>query len=155
MATKVKPVPAGYPALSALLVVRDAARAIEYYQTVFGAKERMRMEGPPGKIAHAELTIGDGIIMVAPESENDPGPLKLGSSPVRLHLYVDDVDALAKRAVAAGGKMTIPVADQFYGDRSGRLQDPFGHLWMISTHKEDVAPEEMQKRMAAFAAKQG
>ena len=155
MATKVKPIPEGYPTLSASLVVRDAARAIQYYQAAFGATERMRLEGPPGKIAHAELAIGDGVIMLSDEADNDPGPLKLGTSPVRLHLYVEDVDAVAERAVAAGGKMVIPVSDQFYGDRSGRLQDPFGHLWMISTHKEDVAPAEMQKRMASFTAKQG
>jgi PhnB protein len=155
MATKVKSIPDGYSAVTPVLVVSDAARAIEFYKTVFGAKERMRMAGPGGKIVHAELTVGDAVLMVADEFPEwgDLSP-KSGVDPtVRIAIYVDDVDAVAKRAVAGGAKILIPVADQFYGDRSGRLADPFGHLWIISTHKEDVSPDEMQKRMAALSKK--
>ncbi|MCU1339085.1 MAG: glyxoylase [Bryobacterales bacterium] len=155
MSSNVKPIPDGYPALAPAISVRDADRAIDHYQKVFGAKERMRMSGPDGKIAHAELSFRDSVIMLGEENADNPGPLTLGGSPVKFNLYVEDVDAVAQRAVAAGGKIVIPIADQFYGDRSGRLQDPFGHLWIISTHKEDVPPEEMKRRMAAFSAKQG
>jgi len=155
MATRVKPVPDGFHAVTPLLVVNDAARAIEFYKTAFGAKERMRMAGPGGKIVHAEMTIGDAVIMVADEFPEwgDLGPKSAGDSPVRIALYVDDVDEVAKRAVTAGAKVLIPVADQFYGDRCGRLADPFGHLWIIATHKEDVSPGEMQKRMEALSKK--
>jgi PhnB protein len=155
MAPGVKPIPDGYHAVTPLLVVSDAARAIQFYKTAFGAKERMRMAGPGGKIAHAEMTIGDSVIMLADEFPEwgDMGPKADGNSPVRIALYVEDVDEVAKRAVAAGAKLLIPVADQFYGDRSGRLADPFEHLWIIATHKEDVSPGEMQKRMEALAKK--
>jgi PhnB protein len=155
MATGVKPVPDGYHAVTPLLVVNDAARAIEFYKTAFGAVERMRMAGPGGKIAHAEITVGDSVIMLADEFPDwgEVGPKADGKSPVRIALYVEDVDEVAKRAVAAGAKILIPVADQFYGDRSGRLADPFGHLWIIATHKEDVSPGEMEKRMEALAKK--
>jgi PhnB protein len=155
MATGVKPVPDGYHAVTPLLVVNDAARAIEFYKSAFGAVERMRMAGPGGKIAHAEMTIGDSVIMLADEFPEwgDVGPKADGKSPVRIALYIDGVDEVARRAVAAGAKVLIPVADQFYGDRSGRLADPFGHLWIIATHKEDVSPGEMQKRMEALAKK--
>jgi PhnB protein len=156
MATKVKPIPDGYHAVTPALVVRDAARAMEFYKAAFGAQERMRMAGPGGKIVHAEMTIGDSVIMVADEFPEwgNLSPESLKGSPVRMGLYVEDVDAVANRAVAAGAKVLIPVADQFYGDRSGRLADPFGHIWIISTHKEDVSPEEMQNRMDAFSKKQ-
>jgi len=155
MATGVKPIPDGYHAVTPLLVVNDAARAIEFYKSAFGAVERMRMAGPGGKIAHAEMTIGDSVIMLADEFPEwgDVGPKADDNSPVRIALYIDDVDEVARRAVAAGAKVLIPVADQFYGDRSGRLADPFGHLWIIATHKEDVSPGEMQKRMEALAKK--
>ena len=155
MATGVKPIPDGYHAVTPLLVVNDAARAIEFYKSAFGAVERMRMAGPGGKIAHAEMTIGDSVIMLADEFPEwgDVGPKADGKSPVRIALYIDGVDEVARRAVAAGAKVLIPVADQFYGDRSGRLADPFGHLWIIATHKEDVSPGEMQKRMEALAKK--
>lgn len=155
MAIGVKPIPDGYYAVTPLLVVDDAARAIDFYKTAFGAVERMRMAGPGGKIAHAEMTIGDSVIMLADEFPDwgDVGPQADGKSPVRIALYVEDVDEVARRAVAAGAKILIPVADQFYGDRSGRLADPFGHLWIIATHKEDVSPGEMQKRMEALGKK--
>ena len=153
MAIPVKPVPDGYHVVNPLLVVNDAARAIEFYTVVFGATERSRLVGPGGKIAHAELSIGDSVIMLADEFPDwgDVGPKSYGHSPVRLILYVRDVDALASRAVGFGAKMLLAVADQFYGDRSGRLEDPFGHLWIISTHKEDVSPEEMHRRMEALS----
>jgi PhnB protein len=155
VATKVKPIPDGYQAVTPLLVVNNAARAMEFYKTAFGAKERMRMAGPGGKIAHAEMTISDAVIMVADEFPEwgDLGPKSVADSAVRIVLYVDDVDEVAKRAVTAGAKVLIPVADQFYGDRSGRLADPFGHVWIIATHKEDVSPDEMRKRMEALSKK--
>jgi PhnB protein len=153
--SKVKAIPDAYRAVTPVLVVNDAARAIEFYRSVFGARERMRMSGPGGKIAHAEMTIGDAVIMVADEFPEwgDLSP-KSGIDPtVRIALYVDDVDDVAKRAVAAGATIVIPVTNQFYGDRSARLADPFGHLWIIATHIEDVSPGEMQKRMDALLSK--
>jgi PhnB protein len=155
MMSRVKPIPDGYHAVTPFLVVSDAARAMEFYKAAFGAKERMRMAGPGGKIVHAEMTIGDAVIMVADEFPEwgNLSPESLNGSPVRMALYVEDVDDVASRAVAAGAKVLIPVADQFYGDRSGRLADPFGHLWMVATHIEDVSPGEMQKRMDALSNK--
>lgn len=155
MDTRVKPIPDGYHAVTPVLVVNDAARAIEFYKTAFGAKQRMRMTGPGGKIVHAEMTIGNAVFMVTDEFPEwgELGPKSAVDSPVRIALYVDDVDEVAKRAVAAGAKILIPVADQFYGDRGGRLADPFGHLWIVATHKEDVSPGEMQKRMDALSKK--
>ena len=152
MTGKVKPIPEGFHTATAYLNVRDAARALEFYKKAFGAKELMRLVGPGGKVLHAEIKIGDSVIMIAEEVEEwgNLSPQTLGGSPVRIVLYVEDVDALARQAVAAGAKLLVPVADQFYGDRSGRLQDPFGHLWLISTHTEDVSPEEMQKRTDAL-----
>jgi len=152
---RVKPIPDGYHAVTPFLVVSDAARAMEFYKAAFGAKERMRMAGPGGKIVHAEMTIGDAVIMVADEFPEwgNLSPESLNGSPVRMALYVEDVDDVASRAVAAGAKVLIPVADQFYGDRSGRLADPFGHLWIVATHIEDVSPGEMQKRMDALSKK--
>ena len=155
MADKVKPFPEGFHAVNPVLVVNGAAQAIEFYISAFGAKERMRLVEPGGKIAHAEMTIGDAVFMVKDEFPEwgDRSPDPAGGSPVRIGLYVDDVDEVAKRAVAAGAKILIPVGDQFYGDRSGRLADPFGHIWIISTHKEDVSPEEMKRRMDALSKK--
>lgn len=152
MAGKVKPIPEGYHTATPYLNVRDAARAIEFYKKGLGAKELMRLVGAGGKVLHAEIKIGDSVIMIAEEVPEwgNQSPQSLGGSPVRIVLYVEDVDALARQAVAAGAKLLVPVADQFYGDRSGRLQDPFGHLWLISTHTEDVSPEEMQKRTDAL-----
>ena len=138
----------GFHTVTPHLTVRGAARAIEFYENVFGATELLRLVEPTGRIVHAEIKIGDSPISIA---EENPGfgnlsPQALGGSPVVLSLYVQDVDTLARQAVAAGGKILIPVSDQFYGDRGGRLEDRFGQLWIIATHKEDVSPEEMQKR---------
>ena len=147
----VQPIPAGFHAVTPYLMVDGAANAIEFYKTAFGATEVMRLAGPDGKIAHAEIKIGDSLIMLADESleSGSRSPQTLGGTPVFLALYVADVDAVAQNAVAAGAKLLIPVTDQFYGDRSGRLADPFGHVWLVATHKEDVSPEEMKKRAAA------
>jgi len=148
MAGRVNPVPRATP----YLCCKDAARAIEFYKKAFGATEAMRLSEPGGRIGHAEIRIGDAPIMLSDEyPEMDVrSPQSLGGSPVLIHLYVDDVDALASRAVAAGAKLLRPVADQFYGDRSGTLTDPFGHRWMIATRKEDVSAAEMQKRYDAL-----
>jgi PhnB protein len=155
MSGKVKPVPEGFHSVNPVLVVNGASRAIEFYRTAFGAKERMRLAGPGGKIVHAEMTLGDALFMVKDEFPEwgDHSPKTAEGSSVRIALYIDEVDEVAARAVAAGAKILIPVADQFYGDRSGRLEDPFGHVWIISTHKENVAPDEMKRRMDALSKK--
>jgi PhnB protein len=148
----VKPIPDGYHSVTPYLIVRDGARAIDYYKQAFGATELMRMPGPGGKIGHAEIKIGDSPVMLAdegPMSENK-SPAQYGGTPVPLMIYVDDVDTVFKRALSAGGKEVKPLQNQFYGDRSGTLTDPFGHCWTIATHVEDVAPDEMQRRMAAM-----
>jgi PhnB protein len=152
MTTKVEPIPDGYRAATPYLCCKDAASAIEFYKKGLGATELMRMAQPDGRIGHAEVRIGDAPIMLADEfPEMDVrSPESLGGSPVTIHLYVEDVDAVAKQAVAAGAKLKRPVEDQFYGDRSCTLVDPSGHVWMISTHKEDVSPEEMKKRAEAL-----
>ena len=150
MAGTVKPIPDEYRGATPYLCVNGAARAIKFYQDAFGAKEGMRMPQPDGKIGHAEIRIGDAPIMLADEfpDMNFRSPQSLGGSPVNILVYVKDVDALVSRAVAAGAKLTRPVADQFYGDRLGVLEDPFGHSWSFATHIEDVSPEEMQLRAA-------
>jgi PhnB protein len=152
---KVEPMPAEYPGVTPYLSVNDAAAAIEFYKKGFGATEVMRLPGPDGKLGHAEIRIGSALVMLADEFPDygNLSPKTLGGSAVRLHMYVEDVDAFFEKAVAAGAKVLIPIADQFYGDRSGRLEDPFGHVWLVSTHTEDVSPEEMQKRMAAYSQK--
>jgi PhnB protein len=152
MASKIK-IPAGYEAPIPYLIVDGAAAAIDYYKKAFGAKEVMRMPGPDGKIGHADVVIGGGHLMLADESPSMKhlGPKSIGGSPVSLCLYVDDVDAVVKRAVDAGGKLTRPVEDQFYGDRTGGLTDPFGHIWFVMTHVEDVSNEEMAKRAVEMA----
>ena len=144
----VKPIPEGYRSVTPYLVIKGASAAIDYYKKVFGAAEFVRMEGPDGSVGHAELKIGDSMIMLADEHQSlgFRGPRTLGGSPVSLLLYVEDVDDVFKRAVAAGAKELKPVADQFYGDRMGTLEDPFGHVWSIATHVEDVPPEEMARR---------
>jgi PhnB protein len=150
----VKPIPDGYHTATPYLIVDGAARAIDFYKQAFGATELMRFDGPDGRVAHAEIRVGDSPIMVADEMP-DMGyrsPQAYGGTPVGLMLYVPDVDAVFKQAIAAGGKEVRAVQDQFYGDRSGNLVDPFGHMWTISTHKEDVTPEEMQRRMAAMGS---
>jgi PhnB protein len=149
--SKPKPIPEGYHTATPYLIIKDAAKAIEFYKEAFGAKEMMRMSQPDGRIGHAEIKIGDSPIMLADEfpEMGARSPQSLGGSPVSILLYVEDVDAFAKQAVAAGTKVVRPVKDQFYGDRSGSFEDPFGHQWHIATHVEVVAPEEMHKRAAA------
>ena len=146
MATK--PIPEGYHTVSPYLAVDDAARAIEYYARAFGAKEVVRMDGPGGTIAHAELEVGDSRIMLSdpfPQASTQP-PKELGGTTASVFMYVEDVDAVVKQAVDAGGKVTMEVADQFWGDRFGTVTDPFGHVWSIATHVEDVPEEEMAER---------
>jgi PhnB protein len=149
----VKPVPDGYHTATPYLVVDRAAKALDFYARAFGAAERMRMPGPGGKVGHAEIKIGDSVIMLADEHPEmgARGPRAYGGAAVSLHLYVPDVDATVKQAVAAGAKVLQPVEDKFYGDRMGTIEDPFGHHWHVSTHKEDVSPEEMARRAAAMA----
>ena len=151
------PIPQGYHTATPYLVVSDGAAAIEYYKNAFGATELMRFPGPGGKVLHAEIKIGDSPIMLSDENPEmgAKSPQTIGGSPVGICLYVPDVDSLFKRAIAAGGKELKPVQDQFYGDRSGTLQDPFGHNWTIATHKEDVSSDEMRKRMEAMMKQQG
>ena len=143
-----KPIPDGYSAVQPYLIVDGAARAIEFYKAAFGAAERMRLDAPGGRIGHAELTIGGSVIMLADEFPDMGyrGPKAFGGSPVSLMLYVPNVDEVFKRAVDAGAKELRPVSNQFYGDRMGTLEDPFGHVWSIGTHVEDVPPEEMRRR---------
>lgn len=148
----VNPIPAGYHSITPYLMVRDGARAIAFYREAFGAEEVMRFNDPDGRIAHAEIRIGDSHVMLADENERFAGPQTLGGAGVSLLLYVTDVDATFAQAMAAGATVRRPVADQFYGDRTGTLADPFGHVWSIGTHREDVSPDEMQRRMAAISA---
>lgn len=156
MAT-VKPIPDGYRTLTPYLIVGDGARAIAFYREAFGTTERMRLTRPDGKIGHAELTIGDLVIMLADEypAHGARAPGSFGGSPVMLHLYVEDVDAVVAKAVAAGAKAVRPVENQFYGDRGGMLTDPFGHAWHVATHVEDVPPDEIARRAAAAMQKEG
>jgi len=151
MPKEVNPIPAGYHTVTPYLTVNDAARAIDFYKRAFGAQETVRMQGPPGKIGHAEIKIGDSMIMLADEMPGSGGrsPQSLGGSTVNIFLYVKDVDSAFKQAVNAGAKVDAAPADMFWGDRFGRLTDPFGHSWSMATHKEDVAPEEMKKRSQA------
>ena len=153
----VKPIPDGYHALTPYLAIRGAARAIEFYKKAFGAKERMRMAGPGGDIFHAEMTIGDSVVMLADEFAGMDflSPLARGGTPVTLHLYVRDCDASFAKAQAAGAEVLRPLKDQFYGDRSGTLKDPFGHVWHISTHKEELSLAEIKRRGAEAAKETG
>ena len=146
-----KPIPDGYHAITPYLIVAGGAKALEFYRRAFGAIERERMQDPSGKIRHAEISIGDSRVMLADEHPEIGalGPATIGGSPVSIHLYVEDVDAVVSRAVAAGAKLTRPVADQFYGDRAGGITDPFGHHWHIATHKEDLTSAEIHRRAAA------
>jgi PhnB protein len=149
MATKA--IPEGYHTVSPYLAVDDAARAIDYYVSAFGAKEVVRMEAPGGSIGHAELEVGDSRIMLSdpfPQASTRP-PKELGGTSVSVFMYVEDVDAVVKQAVDAGATVTMEVADQFWGDRFGAITDPFGHVWSIATHVEDVPPEEMAERAKA------
>ena len=153
MATK--PIPEGYHSLTPYLAVDDAARALKFYERAFGAKERSRMEAPGGKIGHAELEIGDSIVMLSdpfPQASTRP-PNELGGTTSSVFMYVEDVDAVVERAVAAGATLSMEVADQFWGDRFGTVTDPFGHIWSIATHVEDLSSEEIAERgKAAMAA---
>ena len=147
----VKPTPEGYHSVTPYLIVRGGAAAIEYYTKAFGAKELFRFPAPDGKIGHAEIKIGDSPIMLADEYPDMGynGPQSVGGSPVSLMIYVDDVDAIFNRAIEDGGTLKEAVQDKFYGDRMGTLIDPFGHIWHVATHKEDVSPEEMERRAKA------
>jgi PhnB protein len=147
----VKPIPDGYPRVTPYLVVDGATDAIEYYRQVFDATERFRMEGPPGKVGHAEIEIGDGLLMLADEFPDmgAVGPKTVGGTPVSITVYVEDVDTVFQRAIDNGGKELQAVEDRFYGDRAGQFEDPWGHRWSVMTHVEDVSPEEMERRAAA------
>jgi PhnB protein len=154
MKSKVKPIPDEYRGAIPYLCVGGASDALEFYEKAFGAEERMRMDAGEGKIGHAEIKIGDALIMLA---DPYPGigfrsPKELGGTPVHVVIYVEDIDAFAKRAVAAGATVRRPVRDEFYGDRTGQFEDPFGHQWTFSTHVQDVSPEEMKKRMGEMPA---
>jgi len=144
----VKTIPDGYHSVTPYLIVTGAAEAIDYYKEAFGATELLRMPAPGGKIGHAEIKIGDSPIMLADEfpEMGYKSPRTLSGSPVSIMIYVADVDTVFDRAVTAGGKVQRPVKDQFYGDRSGTLEDPFGHVWHVATHKEDVSADEMERR---------
>jgi PhnB protein len=150
MATK--SIPDGYHSVTPYLIIDGAAAAIDFYKRAFGAKELMRMPSPDGKIGHAEIRIGDSTMMLADEhpAMGHRSPKSLGGSGVNLMVYVEHVDEVFKRAVASGAKELRPLKDQFYGDRSGTLQDPFGHTWTLATHIEDIAPDEMRRRAEKF-----
>jgi PhnB protein len=155
MATK--PIPEGYHTLTPYLAVDDAAKAIDWYKKAFSAKERMRMDAPGGKIGHAELEIGDSLVMLSdpfPQASTRP-PKELGGTSSSVFMYAEDVDAVVQKAVDAGATVAMEVADQFWGDRFGTITDPFGHLWSIATHVEDVPPEEMAERAKAAMAAMG
>jgi PhnB protein len=149
-----KPIPDGYHTVTPYLILHDARAGLEYYQKAFGAKETLKMEGPGGKIMHAEISIGDSVIMMADEfpEMGVRSPKSMGGTPVSILLYVEDVDQRFNKAVAAGGTIKKPLQNQFYGDRSGTYEDPFGHVWTIATHVEDVAPDEMRRRAEAMMA---
>ena len=146
-----KPIPEGYRTATPYLIVKGAAEAIEFYKRAFGATELMRMADPQGRVGHAEIRIGDSVIMLADEhpAMGYRGPRSLGGSSVSILLYLADVDTVFERAIKAGGRAQRPVQNQFYGDRSGTLEDPFGHVWTIATHIEDVPAEELERRAQA------
>ena len=152
-----KPIPEGYHSVTPYLIIKGATQAIDFYKKAFGATELFRMPAPGGKIGHAEIKIGDSPIMLADEfpEMGHKSPQTLGGSPISIMIYVTDVDTVFNQAIAAGGKEQRPVKDQFYGDRSGTLEDPFGHVWHVATHKEDVSPEEMERRMKTHTAASG
>lgn len=153
MAGKVNAIPSGYHTVTPYLVVSDGNRALEYYEQAFGATGVNRMDGPGGKIMHAEFKIGDSMVMLSDEMGPNKSPQSLGGSPVSMFLYVEDVDSVFNKAVSAGAKPDMPPQDMFWGDRFGKLTDPFGHNWALATHIEDVTPEEMEQRAQAFNAR--
>lgn len=155
MTNPVKPIPEGYHTITPSLVCRNAAKAIEFYKQVFGAQEQMRMPGPGGKIMHCELKIGDSMLFLSDEfpEMGAVAPESSGGRSSYLFLYVEDVDAVLNRAVTVGARVEMPVMDMFWGDRYGKITDPFGHQWGVATHKEDVTPEELKRRSEAFSAK--
>jgi PhnB protein len=154
MAAAVKPIPEGYHSVTPYLIFSVAGEAIAFYKRALGAEEILRMNGPGCRIHHAEIKIGDSHVMLADEHPEIQAlsPKTIGGSPVTMHLYVEDVDTAVERAVAAGAKLIRPVADQFYGDRTGGIEDPFGYRWFIATHKEDLTMDEIRRRGAAQAA---
>lgn len=157
MPTQAKPIPQGFRSVTPYLTLNDAARALDFYKRAFGAQEVMRMDAPGGKIGHAEIKIGDSMIMLADEmpSSGTRSPQSLGGTTAGIFLYVENADTVFNQAVSAGANVEAPLADMFWGDRYGRLRDPFGHSWSVATHKEDVAPAEMSKRMQEAVAKMG
>ena len=157
MPTQVKPIPQGFHTVTPYLTVNDAARALDFYKRAFGAQEVVRMEAPGGKIGHAEIKIGDSLIMLADEmpGAGNRSPQSLNGTTSGVFLYVENADAVFNQAVSAGAQVETPLADMFWGDRYGKLKDPFGHSWSVATHKEDVAPAEMSKRMKEAMAKMG
>ncbi len=150
----VNPIPADYPRVTPYLIVDGASTAIDFYRSVLGANERMRMAGPDGRVGHAELDIGDSVVMLADEhlDMDIRSPRTVGGTSVTLHVYVEDADSVFARAIEAGAKALQPMEDKFYGDRAGQFEDPFGHRWNVATHVEDVTPEEMSKRAETMAA---
>jgi len=148
----VKPIPEGYRSITPYLIVKDAARAIDFYKQAFGATEIMRFPGPNNTIGHAELRLGDCVIMLAdePQDGHARSPEAYGGSPISLMFYIEDVDKVFAHALSQGARQVQPVKDQFYGDRSGNLVDPFGHVWTVATHVEDVSQEEMRRRIEAL-----
>jgi len=155
MASQVKPIPKGYHSVTPYLSVNDTARALDFYKRAFGAQEVMRMDGPDGKIGHAEIKIGDSIIMLGDETPQSGtrSPQSLGGTTASIMLYVENADNAFNQAVSAGAQVDSPLANMFWGDRFGRLKDPFGHSWAVATRIEDVAPADMSKRMKEFTAK--
>jgi PhnB protein len=149
--SKVSYIPKDYNSVTPYLIIKGAARAIDYYKNVFGATELFRMNGPDGKIGHAELKIGSSHVMLADENpamgEGHTSATTIGASPVSLYVYLPDVDKVVEKAAAEGAKILKPVETQFYGDRNSFIQDPFGHLWGVATHVEDVSPKDMEERM--------
>ena len=154
MPQSASPIPPGYHTVTPYLAIREAAKAIEFYKHAFDATEVMRVPGPNGSIGHAEIQVGDSRIMLADEHPNMGfvGPQTLGGSSITIHLYVEDVDNVFGKGIQAGAKTLRPVQDQFHGDRSGSFEDPFGHVWYIATHKEDLSAEELERRAAEFTA---
>ena len=151
-ASKVKPMPSGMHSVTPHIICAGATDALEFYKKAFGATEMTRLPGPDGKLMHGSFRIGDSAVMLAEESEKHGvfGPKHLKGSPVTIHLYVDDADAFVAHAAEAGAKVTMPVAEMFWGDRYGRLQDPFGHIWSVATHVRDVTPDEMKQAMQSM-----